>query len=299
MRLLIIGANGFIGNAAIQYFSECYEIYGCDISAHSSLRTNHFWQIDSLNPDFNSIFRNTSFDYCLNASGAANVGFSFTDPLSDFRLNVGNVAAMLDSIRQFNPECRFLNISSAAVYGNPNYLPIDEQHAIAPLSPYGWHKYQSELLCREHASLYKQATRSIRVFSAYGPGLRKQLFWDMHQKLLRRKAVYLYGTGNESRDFVYIADLLQAIELVFLHASFDGGVINVANGEEITIRRAAETFYQCCKPGQSIRFSGEERTGDPVNWRAEVALLKALGYKRCYTFEQGIEQYVKWLQDTK
>jgi dTDP-glucose 4,6-dehydratase/UDP-glucose 4-epimerase len=298
MTLLIIGANGFIGSASLRYFSEFYEVYGCDISANSSLPAHRFQQIDPLSPDFETVFRKHPFDLCLNASGSASVGFSFNDPLTDYRLNVLNVAVVLDAIRKYNPACRYINISSAAVYGNPSYLPIDEPHPIAPLSPYGWHKYQSELLCREYADFHGLATCSIRIFSAFGPGLRKQLFWDMHQKIKSGGSIYLYGTGKESRDFIYITDLLQAINLIFTSASFGGGVVNIANGEEITIRRAAETFYQLYN-NQSFSFSGQERTGDPINWRAEVTLLKSFGYKPRYLFEQGVEEYVKWLKEIK
>ncbi|MCG3164357.1 MAG: dTDP-glucose 4,6-dehydratase [Bacteroidia bacterium] len=300
MKILIIGSEGFIGKAAFDYFSSTgNDTWGCDIKNASAHVSKNFISVDSRQPNFTNVFGNQQFDCCLNASGAANVGLSIADPSLDFELNTRNVFLMLKAVKENNPDCKFLNLSSAAVYGNPLSLPVNEMQPVQPLSPYGWHKYMSELICKEFHTVYKLQTFSIRIFSAYGPGLRKQLFWDLYQKSLVSKNIELFGTGKESRDFIFIADLIQAIELVFKNVLFDGGVMNVANGTETTVENAASSFYKSLDKNTSFLFTKKKKEGDPDFWKADISKLLSLGYKQKYIFEQGINEYVKWLKENE
>jgi dTDP-glucose 4,6-dehydratase/UDP-glucose 4-epimerase len=190
-------------------------------------------------------------------------------------------------------------LSSAAVYGNPVILPINEDAIVSPLSPYGFHKLQSEQICNEFFRFFNIATCSLRIFSAYGEGLNKQLFWDLYKKTLDPTIIKLYGTGKESRDFIYILDLIRAIELVAIKGSFNGGVINIANGEEVFIEYCVEKFYSNFDTQVDYQFSGQERQGDPNNWIADISILKSLGYKSEYNLEKGLQNYYKWLIETE
>ncbi len=223
-------------------------------------------------PDFSSIFRNRHFEVCINATGAANVQLSFAYPALDYILNVANVYHILDGIRQNTPECKFINLSSAAVYGNPVSLPIRETNSVQPLSPYGFHKwYSSEQAKWQFHLLHHMNTVSLRIFSAYGEGLKKQLFWDLHQKVLKNSdSVELFGTGTESRDFIYVQDIMQAISCVIDNALFDGDVINVASGTESSIESVAGIFLKSLGRKANIKFRGKQvkrvilLTGGPI-----------------------------------
>ncbi|HOK51404.1 MAG TPA: NAD-dependent epimerase/dehydratase family protein [Bacteroidales bacterium] len=295
MKILIIGSEGFIGSNAFRYFSHAgYEVYSAD------LVIKQMEKYTTINPDlsdFSKLFHQQAYDVCLNASGAANVQISFSHTLVDYTLNTTNVYMILDAIRKYNPNCKYINISSAAVYGNPQYLPIDENHPIKPLSPYGWHKYYSELICKEFYEMFNIPTISIRVFSAYGPGLRKQLFWDLYQKALNSNVIKLFGTGNETRDFIYIDDLLFAIERIIKTADFQGQVINVASGQETSIKNAVTTFlYLFGFKGKYI-FTGQEKVGDPVRWQANIGKLKNLGFNIHISLEEGLKKYIEWIRE--
>ncbi|MCX7985377.1 MAG: GDP-mannose 4,6-dehydratase [Bacteroidales bacterium] len=295
MRVLIIGSEGFIGSNATNYFvRKGYEVYGADIVIKSAER---YFIINPELSDFSKIFYQLPFDFCLNASGAAYVPVSFTHPLVDFTLNTTNVFNILEAIRLYNPTCKFINISSAAVYGNPQYLPIDENHPVNPLSPYGWHKYYSELICKEFYNFFGTKTLNIRVFSAYGPGLKKQLFWDLYQKCKQSNTVELFGTGLETRDFIYIDDLLFAIENILHLADFNGQSINVASGIETSVREAAETFLTLCKFKGELIFSGRVKQGDPVRWNANIAKLLNYKFENQTSLEAGLKRYLEWLED--
>jgi nucleoside-diphosphate-sugar epimerase len=121
-------------------------------------------------------------------------------PLNDFEANCLDTFKILESIRNFSPSTKFLYISSAAVYGNPKRLPVRETDGIDPISPYGWHKYYGELMGHEYTSLYGLKTSSVRPFSVYGPGLRKQLFWDLFLKSRQTNKIDLFGTMSVHKE---------------------------------------------------------------------------------------------------
>jgi dTDP-glucose 4,6-dehydratase/UDP-glucose 4-epimerase len=295
MNILIIGSQGFIGSNAVDYFiKKKYEVYHCDIGQAD--KRNNYFAVSAHDSDFNILFQDKKFDYCINASGAADVQFSFKNPAIDFALNVINVEKILEAIRTCNPTCKFINFSSAAVYGNPIELPILEISKSAPLSPYGWHKLQSEILCREYFTCFNINTISLRVFSAFGEGLKKQLFWDLYQKSKSSVVVELFGTGEEGRDFIYIQDLLLALDCVMTNSLFDGEVINVANGEAIRIKDAAQIFFENLDKKIELKFTSKIKTGDPVYWQADIEKLKRLEFVPRYSFKEGLTNTFKWLE---
>ena len=190
----------------MEYFKkQNYSVMGCDVVTDYS--SKDYYQIDATNSDYHALFEKHEFDACINCSGAASVPLSLEFPLKDFNLNTVNVFKILEAIRTYQPKCKFINLSSAAVYGNPNQLPISENVALQPLSPYGIHKLQAEQIGKEFHDFYGMATCSLRIFSAYGNGLKKQLFWDLYQKILNSDSIELYGTGNYStltlRDLIF------------------------------------------------------------------------------------------------
>jgi dTDP-glucose 4,6-dehydratase/UDP-glucose 4-epimerase len=298
-KILIAGSKGFIGQHLSEHLikDESYEVWGCDVI--NDYNAVNYFVIDASDSNFEHLFQAEIFDLCINCSGAASVPDSFQNPFRDYLLNTVNVFRLLESIRKYAPDCKFLNISSAAVYGNPEGLPISESHPVKPLSPYGWHKYQSELICREYFEFYGIQTCSVRIFSAYGVGLKKQLFWDWYQKAMLNQKVGLLGTGDESRDFIYIDDLVRAIICVIRNGTFKAEVINVANGEESFIRDAAEVFSRLLEGRFRYYFSNTVRVGDPLNWKADISRLNALGYKKQVEFEEGIKRYISWVEGAK
>jgi UDP-glucose 4-epimerase len=297
-KILLIGSKGFIVQNLQRKLlkADSFEVFGSDVV--QDYNQKNYFVIDATNADFGILFQNTQFDYCINCSGAANVSDSLKNPLRDFHLNTYNVFRILDSIRKLNSSCRFINLSSAAVYGNPESLPISETQTLSPTSPYGIHKLQAEQICSEFHKFYEIETCSLRIFSAYGPGLKKQLFWDVYKKMLASDSIMLWGTGNESRDFIYIDDLVNIIISLIKKPIFYCGVLNVANGIEHTIESVVYTFGQIVGfDTKSINFSGEERKGDPQNWRADTKKLKEIlpDFQAENSIQDGLSKYYKWL----
>jgi UDP-glucose 4-epimerase len=295
-KIVIIGCKGFIGQSLSGFLSgKGYDVWGADVVIDYANLENYFL-IDASNSDYNSIFQKESFDLCINCSGAASVPDSIVNPLRDYSLNTINVFRILEAIRKHTPSCRFMNLSSAAVYGNPDRLPVNETALPHPLSPYGIHKLQAEELCKEFYEFFKIGTCSLRIFSVYGIGLQKQLFWDLHKKALKSGALTLFGTGNESRDFINVIDLSRAIEFVFLQSDFKADIVNIANGIEVTIKDAVSIFFSLYPEVIRYTFSGEVREGDPVNWLADISKLKSFGYKPTIDITKGLKQYYEWVR---
>jgi dTDP-glucose 4,6-dehydratase/UDP-glucose 4-epimerase len=295
MKILIIGSDGFIGSNSVDYFGrKGYQVWTAGLQ--QSALPNHT-TLSPENTDFTPLFQQEQYDFCINASGSANVGLSFENPAKDFELNVQNVHKLLIAIRQHNPKCGFINFSSAAVYGNPKNLPTSETARVSPVSPYGFHKLQSEYLLTEYHKFFGIHTCSLRIFSAYGKGLRKQLFWDLYQKSLVNDVVELFGTGEETRDFICIDDLLQVIDLVIQKANFEGESINVASGIETKIKDAVQTFFDLLDTHKTFSFSGKVKIGDPNNWQASIEKLKQMGFESQYTIQQGLQKYIEWLKN--
>lgn len=296
MKVLIIGSNGFIGSNLLAYFKEkgFATVAGCDVQVGED---PSYFCFHKEEKGFDSLFQKHVFDCCINCSGAASVPDSLKNPLQDFELNTLNVFKMLEAIRLHQPSCKFLNLSSAAVYGNPKTLPVSEMDELAPVSPYGLHKMQAEQLCKSFFDYWQIPTCSLRIFSAYGPGLKKQLFWDLYQKSLKSDKVELFGTGSETRDFIFIEDIMQAIKLVIQTLPFRGECINIANGHQSPIREAVGLFYDALGWKGQVSFIGEARKGDPLNWEADITELKSLGYKAEFDLKNGLAIYAKWIKE--
>ena len=295
MNILVIGSKGFIGSHCVDFFSLNHEVWGCDVVL--DYNTPRYISIDSVDSDFLEIFQSHQFDVCINCSGAANVPFSLEKPFNDFKLNALNVFKLLEAIRLHAPECKFITMSSAAIYGNPEVLPIVENQKRMPVSPYGFHKVMAEMICEEYSRFWSVKTCCLRIFSAYGPRLKKQLFWDLYHKIKDQDEPTLWGTGRESRDFIYISDIVRIIDLAINHSQFDGEVVNVANGKQITIAEVADSVRMVMGTTKSVKFNGAERKGDPINWEADISIIKGWGYTPQVELESGIKSYVKWVKE--
>jgi len=295
-KMLIIGSEGFLGWNFSRYFAEKFKITGVDVVERSSC-ANDFIKISDHTNDLKKIFKESVFDFCINCSGSSSVQKSFIDPYGDYLSNVDVVIHLLEAIRCFSPECKFINISSAAVYGNPEKLPVKETDTLNPISPYGFHKMIAENVLQEYSKVFGMKTVSLRIFSAYGPGQKKLFLWDLYQKMKTSENVELFGSGNESRDYIFIDDIAKMVEKVVENSKFEGEQINCASGVESKIKDVAELFAHIFEWNGTINFSKERISGYPDNWKADVSLARSMGFVPRNSIEKGIKEYIKWLKE--
>jgi UDP-glucose 4-epimerase len=296
--VLITGAGGFLGTHIAREFS----LAGCRVvgvgkseagaAARQYLHAYH--RMTLPDPALKAVFAEHAPSVCIHCAGGSSVPLSFENPRSDFYAGPLSTFELLETLRQVRPECRTVFLSSAAVYGDPQTLPIGEDQTASPISPYGFHKLECEQLCFEYAKLHGMRTASVRVFSAYGSGLRKQVVWDMCEKAVRNGSLSLRGSGGESRDFVHGEDVAKAVRLVVEKAPCHGEPYNVGSGRETTIVELAELVAEAlqlrCKP----IFDGTVSPGTPRNWRADIGRISVLGFQPSITFAQGISSFANW-----
>jgi UDP-glucose 4-epimerase len=296
--VLITGVAGFIGRYAARYFSELgWSVIGVDQVQQENgplqnLSAYHCIQL----PDkkLAGLLGHFLPQVCIHCAGPASVGLSMEDPSMDFYSSTVLTFEILNMLRLYCPASRFILISSAAVYGNPSALPIGEDQPLAPISPYGFHKYQCEQLCQEFAKVYGLSTASGRVFSAYGTGLRRQVIWDICEKVTARKSLELHGSGRESRDFVHAVDIVKALFVIAETAPMEGEAYNIGSGRQVFIAELADMILRMlgseCRP----HFDGIAPHGNPLNWQADISKIGALGFAPEIGLEEGIKSFVNW-----
>jgi UDP-glucose 4-epimerase len=255
--------------------------------------------LDLLNPDFREWVRRSSPAIIVHAAGPASVRDSLTDPEGDFRNSVLPWLSVLEAARSVPLPPKVVLISSAAVYGSPERLPIRETDALAPLSPYGYHKLVCEQLAEEYAKVYGLACLVLRVFSLYGPNQRRLLVWELFRQTTASGAeVRLLGTGEETRDYIHVADMASALAYL-AELSWDGcRVLNLASGSSISTRQLAERVAAAVGIRKPIVVSASTPTGDPPHWQADVSELHGLGAPQPRPLDEGLHSCVQaWLAD--
>ena len=296
--VLVTGASGFIGRYIVRYFMEQgWTVIGIDNSPPenaplANLTTYH--QLQLPNSDLKHILQETPTKVLIHCAGRASVGLSVKEPKADFYGNTVLTFELLNALRLHAPQCRFILLSSAAVYGNPASIPISESQSTTPISPYGFHKLQCEQICLEFTKLYQVPTATARIFSAYGPGLRRQVLWDICEKAITNDVVSLQGTGQESRDFIHALDIAKALFLIANTAVMQGEAYNLASGAEVTIAKLAELALDALDYRGRLEFDGKIPMGNPLNWQADITKLQTLGFSPSETLEKGVNTFANW-----
>ena len=298
MNTVITGANGFIGSALATFLSKrhhkltCISNHANNISSQKSIQK--CYPIALPSDDVISLIKHVKPDLLIHTAGRSSVPISVKDPASDYASGPPVVFQLLDALRSHSPKTIFLFLSSAAVYGNSATLPIHEESAISPISPYGYHKYQSELLVREFAEIYGIRSASVRIFSAYGIGLKRQLLWDVCQKAWASNQISLLGTGNEARDFIHITDVCRALEFISGKPDLLGQPINLCSGISTPIQEVSQLIASLFPHRPSIIFSGVQQLGAPVRWQGEASWLHSHGFNCSISVADGVKEYVSW-----
>jgi len=232
-------------------------------------------------------------------AGGSSVGAAIAGPHEDFERTVVTTARLLEWLRQHSPDSGLMAVSSAAVYGAGHVAPIAEDGALNPFSPYGTHKLVMEELCRSYAVNDGLSVVPPRLFSVYGPELKKQLLWDLCHKLKSGRVVELGGSGEEQRDWTHVGDVVSALSQLMAEASSDAPVINVAGGISVPVREVAALVAGAWEGDQQpnpVSFSGNSRPGDPEFLVADVARMEALGVSCPLPLAEGIAEYVRWFR---
>lgn len=235
-------------------------------------------------------------DVVIHLAGGSLVGSSVHHPSEDFRRTVESSQQLLEWQRMTAPDARVVIASSAAVYGDNHHGMISENANFSPTSPYGAHKAMAELSARSYAQQFGCHLAIVRLFSVYGPGLRKQLIWDVTSRLaMGERAISLGGSGEERRDFVFIADAARLLLGAAEYADASVPVINGCNGRSVRVVDAVEQITSHF-PGVAVDFSGAVRPGDPHSLVGNPDNLRKIGLSTPTELAEGIAETVAWVK---
>jgi nucleoside-diphosphate-sugar epimerase len=120
--------------------------------------------------------------------------------------------------------------------------------------------------------------------------------WDICQKAMNDRTVVLYGTGNETRDFIHAKDLAKCIHIIAEKGSFNADIYPVANGVEVSIQELAQRLVHALGGNSLVRFNGIIRLGDPLRWKADNSRIRTLGYSPAISLQKGLEDYTQWIK---
>jgi UDP-glucose 4-epimerase len=300
-KILVTGGAGFIGSHLVdRLINEGINVVVLDDFTSGRLKnlSSHFKK-----PNFHLVegdVRNksdvrkalTNIEIVLHLAANANVDYSMKNPALVNEINVGGTLNILE--KSLNTDIKkIVYASSCAVYGEPNCLPVGEEHPTKPLSPYGITKLAAEHYCRVFYEVFGLKTICLRFFNVYGPSLKGESYSGVIAKFLNRlkrgKPPIIYGNGEQTRDFVHVKDVVEAIMLALNRNCCDGEVINVGSGITTKINQLASVLIELTGRNSLKPTYAAPREGDITNIYADInKARKMLGYTPSVRLKEGL-----------
>jgi len=290
MKVLVTGASGQIGSYVLERFADKHDAAGVDLKpcpikdlkdlvVQGDLRSYEF--VEKVVKDV---------DVVVHLAAQVSVENSWNNPVYDAENNVIATVNLLKACSDYGVD-RFVYISSAAVYGDPQYVPIDEEHPKNPMSPYGVSKLAGEYYCRVFADkIHTVIIRPFNVFSArmdpnnpYS-GVIAKFIYRVKQKL----PPVIYGDGKQTRDFVHVRDVVDFIEIA-LKRGENGEAYNVGTGRETSILELAEIIMEIAGINGEPVFD-KPRKGDIRRSCADISKARKLGFEPKTDLRRDLEE---------
>lgn len=229
-------------------------------------------------------------DIVFHEAAVVSVERSVEAPLETNDVNIGATLRLFECARR--TDTRVVIASSAAIYGDPEYVPVDETHRTTASSPYGVTKLATDQYARIYESLYGLPTVSLRYFNAYGPRQRGGAYSGVISTFVEQATagdpITINGDGTQTRDFVHVDDIVQA-NLQAATTSHVGEAINVGTGETVTIRELAELIRDETGSTSSIVHT-DPRPGDVEHSCADITKAKdRLGFEPSVPLSSGLK----------
>jgi len=281
MRWVVTGHKGFIGSAICdELCRDGHEVFGISRSPSSGRSLTAEAVRDLAAESIADLLRDWSPDAILHAAGPADVRGSFQDADKDFRASLLTWRNVLESTKSAGIKPVIGLTSSAAVYGQPKALPISEDAPRHPLSPYGFHKQCCEIFAVQYAELHGMEIEIYRIFSVFGPAMRRLLVWEVYQQAMQNRSIHLAGTGRELRDYLLIDDaaraMLQLMSTRRAERRAGARAVNIARGESRTVGSIASMISRQLLDSDTVSAAGQNVEGNPTDWCADTKLLREL-----------------------
>lgn len=310
-KIVITGGAGFIGSHIAEnlakdgheiiivdnldpYYSVDLKMRNIDIVLNSGNAT-------FINADITDLSRmkdiiDSTVDYVYHEAAQAGVRISVEDPFKPNDVNVLGTLNVLKASLDAGVK-KVINASSSSVYGKVKYLPFDEQHPTEPVSPYGVSKLAAEHYCRVFYEVYGLPTTSLRYFTVYGPRMRPDLAISIFtRKMLANEPITVFGDGEQTRDFTYIDDVVEANKRLLNNKVTNGKVLNIGGGNRISVNDLIENLRSITSSTSEVIYAGKQK-GDAEDTLAAVDLgNKMIGYSPLFNITKGLNKFVDWFK---
>jgi UDP-glucose 4-epimerase len=300
-RAVVLGGAGFLGEWLVDSLlaDGVTTTIVDDLSTGDAARAGDGTLVvaDVIHDDLVPIVEASQPDVVFHLASAAYVPPSFDDPVLDLARNTGSTLALLQAVRKVKQPPLVVLVSSAAVYGDSRSLPMDEDHPLNPVSPYGISKWAAEQYLRLYHELFGIRGLIARPFSLYVPGQRKQVVYDLLTRCLSDDATLaVLGTPEVTRDLVFVADAARALSTLARTAPARAEAYNLASGIPTSLGELSAKLVSAAGVDKLVRFSGSVRPGDPIRWEGDPRRAAALG-ARCDTpLDIGLKLTASWIR---
>ena len=307
MKILITGAAGFLGShLSEKYVNDGHIVYGLDNLMNGNLnnirtllhKKNFKFIHDDIRRDEVYHKLPTDLDAIIHLAAQIHVDRSIVNPEETFKINVDGTLKILEFARM-NNIAKILYASTSEVYGSAKYVPMDENHPLLAQHPYGVSKIAGDRLCYAYNETYDLGVDIIRCFNLYGPRQKDTGYGGVIaifiNRILQNKPPIIYGTGEQTRDYMYVKDAVNAYDLVLKSKGYIGrDGINFGSGTEISLNKIANLISKHTNKGiKAIHI--ESRPVEVQKLFANISKAKELlGFKPQYDFETGLSLLVDW-----
>jgi UDP-glucose 4-epimerase len=302
MRVLITGGAGFIGRHIAEHFQDRAEVRVLD-----NLRSGFKGNLSGLECQFivgsvldRDLVREAmkGVDFVFHLAAMVSVPVSVQKPNECAEINAGGTTIVLEEAARARAK-KLIFSSSAAIYGDNPAIPRIESMPPEPKSPYATSKYEGERRCRSSTDERRLATVSLRYFNVFGPYQDPRSEYTAAipafiVKAIRNEPITIFGDGRQTRDFIYVTDVVAA-NAYFALKSQATGVFNVACGRQLTIADLALTIRNLTKSSSTIDYS-PERPGDVKHSVADLNKTQTAGFRPVCGLARGLRTTIQFFR---
>lgn len=313
MKILITGGAGFIGSHLCDRYVNnddmvlCLDNFmnGNLINIRHLLTYRNFKLINGDIRDFDlleKIMRDV--DVIFHLAAQIHVDRSIIEPKLTYDVNVLGTQNILEVARMYDVE-KVIHASTSEVYGSTQYAPMDEKHPLNAPHPYGASKIAADRMCYAYIQTYGMNICIMRPFNIFGPKQKDSGYGGaislFTKRVLSNMPPIIYGNGEQTRDYTYIDDIVEAYDRVLNYEKPIRGPINFGTGKEIKIIDLANKIIDLCgKKGEIKPVHVEPRPGEVKRLVADVSKAnELLGWKSKYTIGEGLKKFIDWYKNYK